>query len=74
MKYLFDTNMNLKVYERFSGSVSLTINTIAADTLFLVLILTKRNRTSTKDTGYYGLHLYFLGLSIGIQQKHYPGL
>ena len=63
MKYLFDTNMNLKVYERFSGSVSLTINTIAADTLFLVLILTKRNRTSTKDTGYYGLHLYFLGLS-----------
>jgi hypothetical protein len=28
-----DTNMNLKVCERFSGSVNLTINTIAADTL-----------------------------------------
>ena len=63
MKYLFNTNMNLKVYERFCGSVNLTINTIAADTLFLVLILTKRNRTSTNDTGYYGLHLYFLDLS-----------
>jgi len=60
----FNTNMNLKVCERFSGSVSLTINTnIAADTLFLLSILTKRNRTSTNDTGYYGLHLYFLGLS-----------
>jgi hypothetical protein len=28
MKFFFDTNMNLKVCERFSGSVSLTINTI----------------------------------------------
>ena len=52
-----------KTLREVSGSVNLTINTIAADTLFLVLILTKRNRTSTKDTGYYGLHLCFLALS-----------
>ena len=34
------------------GSVNLTVKAIAADTLFVVLILTKRNRTSTKDIGY----------------------
>lgn len=47
---------------RSTGSVNLTIKSIASDTLFLVLILTKRNRTSAKDIG-YGLYLYFLGLS-----------
>ena len=46
------------------GSVNLTIKSIDSDNLFLVLILTKRNRTSAKDIGYgLYLYLYFLGLS-----------
>ena len=39
--------------------------------LFLVLIFTKRNRTSTKDIGYGYI---VLSWSLEIQQKHYPGL